>query len=71
MDRLPNFISGGASAAGPPVVKPSHAGFGSVLLTHAIVGLESSPIIDFQPEGLVYATVTELTPIQPSSASGR
>src|SRR5262245_58325663 len=52
---------------GPPVVEPSHKGFGSVLLEHAIVGLDSSPIIEFQPEGLVYETVTELTTIQPSS----
>jgi PAS domain S-box-containing protein len=67
----PKLQFGWRERGGPPVVKPSHTGFGSVLLTHAIVGLESSPIIDFQPEGLVYETVTELTTIQPSSGPGR
>jgi PAS domain S-box-containing protein len=67
----PKLQFGWRERGGPPVVKPSHKGFGSVLLAHAIVGLESSPLIDFQPEGLVYETVTELTTIQPSSGPGR
>jgi PAS domain S-box-containing protein len=67
----PRLQFGWRERGGPPVVKPSHRGFGSVLLEHAIVGLESSPIIDFQPEGLVYETVTELTTIQPSPGPGQ
>ena len=66
----PKLQFGWRERGGPPVAKPSHKGFGSVLLEHAIVGLESSPIIDFQPEGLVYETMTELTTIQPSSGLG-
>jgi hypothetical protein len=54
--QLASF-AGTISIEGPTVMlKPS-----------AIVGLESSPIIDFQPEGLVYETMTELATIQPSS----
>jgi two-component sensor histidine kinase len=67
----PKLQFGWRERGGPPVVKPSHKGFGSVLLEHAIVGLESSPIIDFQSEGLVYETMTELTTIQPSSGPAR
>jgi len=51
---------------GPAVVKPQHTGFGTVLLEHAIAGLDSSPTVDFNPEGLRYETNTELNTIQPT-----
>ena len=50
---------------GPAVAKPSHKGFGTTLLEHAIGGLDSSPTIDFTAEGLVYETRAELSTIQP------
>jgi PAS domain S-box-containing protein len=46
---------------GPPVAKPSHKGFGTVLLEHAVAGIDSAPRIDFAPGGLTYQTDTPLT----------
>ena len=53
---------------GPPVEKPSHKGFGTVLLEHAIAGIDSSPTIDFAPEGLRYETETALIMLTPPAA---
>ena len=50
---------------GPPVVKPDHKGFGALLLQHAMAGLNTAPIIEFRPEGLVYETLVELETIVP------
>src|SRR4029077_20885663 len=44
---------------GPPVAKPSHKGFGPVLLEHA--GVATGPRIDLAPEGLTYQPDTPLT----------
>ena len=51
---------------GPPVAKPSHKGFGTVLLEHAIAGIDSAPQIDFAPMGLRYETETALGMLTPS-----
>ena len=51
---------------GPPVVKPSHKGFGTVLLEHAIAGIDSAPSIDFARTGLRYETETALGMLTPS-----
>ena len=45
---------------GPRVTAPSHRGFGTVLLEHAIAGIDSSPVVDFAPSGLTYQTETAL-----------
>ena len=58
---------------GPPVAKPSHKGFGTVLLEHAVAGIDSAPQIDFAPGGLTYQTdtpLTMLTPTTPCQADG-
>jgi PAS domain S-box-containing protein len=69
-----SILSNGASprlkftwreCGGPPVSKPKHIGFGTKLLKYAVTGLDSSPTIDFAPEGLVYQTSAELSTIQP------
>ena len=51
---------------GPPVAKPSHKGFGTVLLEHAVAGIDSAPQIDFAPDGLTYQTDTPLTMLTPT-----
>ena len=50
---------------GPPVVRPSHKGFGTVLLEHAIAGIDGSPTIDFAPHGLTYETEANLSLLSP------
>jgi hypothetical protein len=42
-------------------------GFGSLLLEHAIAGMDSSPCIDFAPAGLTYQTETPLDMLTPSN----
>ena len=57
---------------GPTVLQPAHKGFGTVLLEHAIAGIDSAPSIDFAPAGLTYQTETPLdmlTPVQPELAT--
>jgi PAS domain S-box-containing protein len=51
---------------GPEVVSPTHKGFGTILLEHAIAGLDRAPTVTFGREGLVYETATELSTIQPT-----
>jgi PAS domain S-box-containing protein len=51
---------------GPAVTAPSHRGFGTVLLEHAIAGIDSSPAIDFAPSGLTYQTETAMDMLTPS-----
>jgi two-component sensor histidine kinase len=51
---------------GPLVAKPAHKGFGTVLLEHAVAGIDSSPQIDFAPDGLTYQTDTPLTMLTPA-----
>jgi len=51
---------------GPPVAKPSHKGFGTVLLEHAVAGIDSAPQIDFARDGLTYQTDTPLTMLTPA-----
>ena len=51
---------------GPPVTKPLHKGFGTVLLQHAVYGLDSAPVLNFAPCGLTYqmeAAVSQLVPL--------
>ncbi len=59
---------------GPPIAKPTRKGFGTVLLEHAIAGVDSAPVIDFGPAGLTYETETALSmlvpPSRPSRATG-
>jgi PAS domain S-box-containing protein len=50
---------------GPRVEKPSRKGFGTVLLEHAIAGIDSAPAIDFAPAGLTYETETALSMLVP------
>ena len=50
---------------GPPVLKPSGKGFGTVLLEHAIAGIDSAPSIEFAPAGLIYQTETPLHMLTP------
>ncbi len=55
---------------GPLVLKPHGRGFGTVLLEHAIAGLDSTPSIDFAPSGLTYETeppLDMLTPLEPEA----
>ena len=55
---------------GPTVLRPAHEGFGTLLLKHAIAGIDSSPSIDFAPAGLTYQTETPLdmlTPVKPEA----
>ena len=47
---------------------PSHKGFGTVLLEHAIAGIDSAPSIDFAPAGLTYQTETPLIMLTPPAA---
>lgn len=51
---------------GPRVEKPTRKGFGTVLLEHAIAGIDSAPTIDFDPAGLTYETVTALSMLVPT-----
>jgi PAS domain S-box-containing protein len=51
---------------GPPVEKPTRKGFGTVLLGHAIAGIDSAPTIDFSPAGLTYETETALSMLVPT-----
>ena len=51
---------------GPPVKKPTRKGFGTVLLEHAIAGIDSAPTIDFAPAGLTYETETALSMLVPT-----
>ena len=51
---------------GPPVKKPTRKGFGTVLLEHAIAGIDSAPTIDFSPAGLTYETETALSMLVPT-----
>jgi two-component sensor histidine kinase len=53
---------------GPPLNKPSHKGFGTVLLEHAVTGIDSAPQIDFARDGLIYQTDTPLTMLTPAEA---
>jgi PAS domain S-box-containing protein len=50
---------------GPKVGKPARKGFGTLLLEHAIAGLDSTPCIDFEPTGLSYQTETPLDMLAP------
>ena len=50
---------------GPTVLKPSGKGFGTVLLEHAIAGIDSAPSIEFAPAGLIYQTETPLHMLTP------
>ena len=52
---------------GPAVKNPTHKGFGSVLLEHAIAGIDSAPVIDFAPSGLTYETETSLSVLTPTT----
>ncbi len=53
---------------GPPVAEPSHKGFGTVLLEHAVAGIDSAPQIDFARDGLTYQTDTPLTMLTPAGS---
>ncbi len=50
---------------GPSVTRPAHKGFGTLLLEHAIAGLDSAAVIDFAPSGLTYKTTTPLDMLTP------
>jgi PAS domain S-box-containing protein len=54
---------------GPPIKKPTRKGFGTVLLEHAIAGIDSAPTIDFSPAGLTYETETALSMLVPTHAN--
>jgi PAS domain S-box-containing protein len=57
---------------GPRVQQPTHRGFGTLLLEHAIAGMDSAPSVDFAPTGLTYQTETPLDmliPVQPEYAT--
>jgi PAS domain S-box-containing protein len=54
---------------GPPVKTPTRKGFGTVLLEHAIAGIDSAPTIDFSPAGLTYETETALSMLVPAHAN--
>ena len=57
---------------GPRVLQPTHRGFGTLLLEHAIAGMDSAPSVDFAPTGLTYQTETRLDmliPVQPEYAN--
>ena len=47
--------------------RPSRTGFGTVLLEHAIAGIDSAPSIDYAPTGLRYQTETALSMLLPSA----
>ena len=51
---------------GPRVGKPIRKGFGTVLLEHAIAGIDSAPKIAFDPAGLTYETETALGMLVPT-----
>jgi two-component sensor histidine kinase len=48
------FVFRWRERGGPRVTPPEHTGFGTTLLHHAIGGAETSPQIDYAPEGLTY-----------------
>jgi PAS domain S-box-containing protein len=50
---------------GPAVEKPTRKGFGTVLLEHAIAGIDTVPTIDFNRAGLTYETETALSMLAP------
>jgi PAS domain S-box-containing protein len=52
---------------GPLVRKPTRTGFGTILLEHAIAGIDSAPSIDFSPAGLTYETDTALSMLVPTA----
>jgi PAS domain S-box-containing protein len=51
---------------GPRVEGPTRKGFGTVLLEHAIAGIDSAPRIDFDPAGLTYETEVALSVLVPT-----
>jgi len=55
---------------GPCVLKPAGKGFGTLLLEHAIAGIDSAPSIDFAPTGLIYQTETPLDMLRPLEREG-
>ena len=55
---------------GPCVLKPTGKGFGTLLLEHAIAGIDSAPSIDFAPTGLIYQTETPLDMLRPLEREG-
>ena len=50
---------------GPSVLKPAGKGFGTLLLEHAIAGIDSAPSIEFAAAGLIYQTETPLDMLTP------
>ena len=50
---------------GPSVLKPAGKGFGTLLLEHAIAGIDSAPTIEFAAAGLIYQTETPLDMLTP------
>ena len=50
---------------GPKVRRPARKGFGTLLLEHAIAGMDSAPSIEFAPAGLTYQTETPLDMLTP------
>jgi PAS domain S-box-containing protein len=54
---------------GPSVVKPAHKGFGTLLLEHAIAGIDSTVTIEFAPTGLIYRTATPLNMLTPVASA--
>jgi PAS domain S-box-containing protein len=50
---------------GPKVRRPARKGFGTLLLEHAIAGMDSAPSIEFATAGLTYQTETPLDMLTP------
>jgi PAS domain S-box-containing protein len=52
---------------GPKVRRPARKGFGTLLLEHAIAGMDSAPSIEFAPAGLTFQTETPLDMLTPQN----
>ena len=65
MEDAPKLHFRWQERGGPPVEKPMRKGFGTILLEHAIAGIDSAPTIDFDPVGLTYETETALSMVVP------
>jgi PAS domain S-box-containing protein len=50
---------------GPSISPPSRKGFGTLLLEHAIAGIDGAAVIDFASSGLSYRTTTPLEMLTP------
>jgi PAS domain S-box-containing protein len=64
---VPKLVFVWQERGGPTVKQPLRQGFGTVLLQHAVYGLDSAPVIDFAPGGVTYRIEAAVSLLVPTS----